>query len=349
MSNLAIPQPVWDHEVPATNQPAVDWLWHGFIAHGQMTLLTSQWKAGKTTLLAMLLSRRKAGGNLAGLAVQPGKTVIISEEPMPLWTDRIRHYDFGGQVCFFCQPFRAIPSPDQWQLLLDQILALRQRHPFDLAVIDPLAPFCLGENQTKSILDTLMPLRQLTSQGMAVLVLHHPAKGEKLIGQAARGSGALLSHVDISIEMRHPGGDPFTRRRRFQTLSRHAATPRQLLLELNPDATDYLPLPDTQEDDFPVAWPGLRLILEDADRKLTRQNILDDWSPDFDKPERTTLWRCLERAVARSLVSREGTGRKNDPFHYWLPEREAVWKRDPLYEFLEEQRRLVKSLAKQGL
>ncbi|MCI0353408.1 MAG: hypothetical protein L0Z53_28650 [Acidobacteriales bacterium] len=43
----------------------------------------------------------------------------------------------------------------------------------------------------------------------------HPSKGEPALGQAARGSGALLASVDIFLEMRHPGGNPFTRRRKL--------------------------------------------------------------------------------------------------------------------------------------
>ena len=39
------------------------------------------------------------------------------------------------------------------------------------------------------------------------------------------------------------------------------------------------------------------------------------------------------------LIACEGAGRKADPFRYWLPEREAVWKEDPLYEIFEAQRR----------
>jgi hypothetical protein len=51
------------------------------------------------------------------------------------------------------------------------------------------------------------------------------------------------------------------------------------------------------------------------------------------------LWRWLDRAVQRSLVSCEGSGRKSDPFRYWLPERAAVWEQDVLHNLLEEQRR----------
>jgi len=50
----------------------VNWLWGGYLAPGNVTLLTGLWRAGKTTLIAALLARMQAGGSLAGLAVRPG-------------------------------------------------------------------------------------------------------------------------------------------------------------------------------------------------------------------------------------------------------------------------------------
>jgi hypothetical protein len=49
MTNVTIPQEVWDHQVTASALQPVDWLWHGFVAGGNLTVLTSQWKARKTT------------------------------------------------------------------------------------------------------------------------------------------------------------------------------------------------------------------------------------------------------------------------------------------------------------
>ena len=43
--------------------------------------------------------------------------------------------------------------------------------------------------------------------------------------------------------------------------------------------------------------------------------------------------------MQRGLVACEGSGRKADPFRYWLPQREAVWQQDILYQAIEEQRR----------
>jgi hypothetical protein len=58
------------------------------------------------------------------------------------------------------------------------------------------------------------------------------------------------------------------------------------------------------------------------------------------RPANLAKW--LARAVQRGLMAFEGSGRKADPYRYWLPAREAVWKADPLYEFLEEQRQALK-------
>ena len=340
MEPVAALQPIWDDELSPANLTGPDWLVQGLIARGCMTLLTSQWKAGKTTWLSLLLSRRATGGQVGGLTVLPGKTVVVSEESPAIWADRARRYRFGGNTCFFPQPFLGVPRPEQWQALVDRILDLRRTHGIDLVAIDPLAPFVPCENSARGFLDMLLPLQALTRAGAAVLLCHHPAKGAPSIGQAARGSGALLGHVDISIEMRHPGGDPLTRRRRFHALSRFEETPRDLLLELNADATDYLQIADEADDGFDASWQVVRMVLEDAPRKLTRLEMLAEWPDDFDKPSPVTLSRCLKRAVEDKLVRWEGSGRKCDPLRYWLAETEAKWRREaPAYQLTEQERR----------
>jgi hypothetical protein len=70
------------------------------------------------------------------------------------------------------------------------------------------------------------------------------------------------------------------------------------------------------------SWPAVLHALAEAHSKLTRQEILDNWSPDYHKPDSITLWRWLSRAVAQGVVRQEGTGRSRDPFRYWLPQRE---------------------------
>jgi hypothetical protein len=215
---------------------------------------------------------------------------------------------------------------------------LHDAHGIDLAVIDPLAPFLREENHARGMLETLLPLGALTRRGMAVLLLHHPTKAKRRIGEAARGSGALLGHVDISIEMRRPGGNPLSRRRRLLALSRHAETARQSTIELNAEGTDYRALPDAVEEGFQAAWPALRLVLANAPQKLTREGILAEWPLQQREPKAATLWRRLSRGVELGQLACEGAGHRSDPLRYWLPEREAEWKQDPIYCLLERQR-----------
>ena len=52
MSNFTS-SPIWSVDIAgAANE--VSWLWDGFLAAGNLTLLTSLWKSGKTTLVSCL-------------------------------------------------------------------------------------------------------------------------------------------------------------------------------------------------------------------------------------------------------------------------------------------------------
>ena len=73
---------LWPSDLGKQDHAGVDWLWRGYLAAGNVTLLTSQWKAGKTTLLALLLDRLRVGGLMAGLPVRAGKAVVVSEESL---------------------------------------------------------------------------------------------------------------------------------------------------------------------------------------------------------------------------------------------------------------------------
>lgn len=203
---------------PAADRPSeTQWLWHGLVAAGKVTLFTSLWKSGKTTLVAHLLARRRAGGEFLGQAVAPGGSLVVSEEPRDLWPERRHRLGLGSELGVLTRPFAGRPTLADFRQLHDQIIELRQQRPLDLVVFDSLAMFLPGrtENDAGVMVGALAPFLALADAGLAVWLLHHPAKGEPALGQAARGSGALMASADVILEMRHPGGDPFTRRRKL--------------------------------------------------------------------------------------------------------------------------------------
>jgi AAA domain len=315
-------------ELEAARPSTGDWLWHGYLAPRQTTLLTAMWKTGKTTFIAGLLAKLKAGGEYCGHKVRPGRALVVSEEENVHWLNRARKLDLEPHVRFICKPFAGRPTSDEWEALLDHIVAMHELQVLDLVVIDTLTsftPYC-GENHASNVIDFLTSLRRLTEQGISVLLKHHPRKSESAIGSYARGTGALSASIDIVLEMYRIGqfGDG-DRRRLLFGLSRHDETPIRMAVELDLERGEYVRSADQMEDEFAGGWPVLRVVLEDAVHKLTRIAILKGWPDDFPRPHPSNLWRWLDRAVNDGLVLRDGLGRKRQPFRYWLPGAEERW------------------------
>jgi hypothetical protein len=82
-----LPTELWFEDLATTAQ-GPSWLWQGYLAAGNVTLITSQWKSGKTTLTALLLARLESGGQLSGLNVKRSKAVVVSEEGPSHWAQR---------------------------------------------------------------------------------------------------------------------------------------------------------------------------------------------------------------------------------------------------------------------
>lgn len=326
-------QELWLNDLEKLRAKKVDWLWSGYLARGAMTLLTSQWKTGKTTLVSLLLKRLARGGELGGLPVTPARAVVVSEEPASLWRLRHARLKFGRGVCFICRPFTGKPTEEQWQTLVGRVRELHEKRGIDVVVIDPvsllLPPFF--ESHAERMQAALAPLANLTRQGMAVLLLHHPRKGDVLAGQAARGSGALCAMVDVLMELSWlRSGDVEDRRRRLLAWSRYEGTPRERVLELSADGRDYHVCAAAGDDQFESAlWMIEAVLRERAGLKLSRRQLHDEW-PQRPKPDRVTLWRWLDRAVSLRRLCQEGRGLRYDPYRYWLPGDDADWRPDPL-------------------
>jgi hypothetical protein len=333
---------LWGHQLNQAAPASTPWLWHGLVAPGNVTLLTSAPKAGKTTLLALLLDRLRTGGTLAGLPVRPGKALVVSEEAPAHWQARRGPLTFAEQVCFVCRPFGRKPTGAQWRQLLDHLLALHGAHGFDLAVLDTLSAFLPAgcENRADGMLEALLPLQRVAERGLALLVQHHPPKREQAPGLSSRGSGALRGFADILLELRRlRGAGADDRRRHLLALSRHPETPAEQLRKLNATGTDYVPVKAAgPEGEFAAGWQALRLVLEDARGKVTRARIEEAW------PSATTLWRWLERAAAEGRVCRSGSGRNADPFRYWLAEKEADFRAGAIPQLLDEDEELRRRL-----
>jgi hypothetical protein len=339
----------WTRDLDAAGPVEMSWLWHGLLAPGNLTLLTSPPKSGKTTLLAALLARLQTGGALLGLPVAAGKALVVSEEPAKLWHLRRQRFAFGDAICWLCRPFPGKPTAAQWQALLDRIGELHAQHRFDLVALDTLSALLPGHDESNAgtMIERLLPLQALAANGPSLFLAHHPSKRASAAGMAARGSGALTSVADIVLEMHwYRRGDEEDRRRRLYGWSRYDATPRQLVIELSAAGSDYLCHGPAAEDEYRQGWQVVYDVLAGALTKLTLKEIRQDWPPAGPPPSEISLYRWLERAVAQGQVCRDGTGRKSAPHRYWLPGQEKRWlAENPAYVFAEANREETQKFA----
>jgi hypothetical protein len=295
----------------------IPWIWDGLVAEKAVTLLSAPEKTGKTTLLSLLLDRRRAGGQLLGQAVRPGRTILCSEEYSVLWALRQPPLDFGPQLEYH-RPLGANPSPGRWRRFVDHLLELAEG-AFDLLVIDTVASFLpAAENNPRALRRALHELRVVSSLPAGVLLLHQ-TPGPR---GRARARGPLRAFADILLDMEVPPGDRLSRRRIFFGVGRYPGTLQHVAAELNPEGTDYLPLADgPPEAAHSQALETVLHVLGVSPGPLTRQEILARW-PGGAPPRADSLWRCLDRGCELGVLVRTGEGTRRDAFRYAVAQRE---------------------------
>jgi AAA domain len=317
-----------------TIAPPARWLWHGYLAPGDVTLLTSLWKTGKTTLLTGLLQHLGKGEPFLGRYVSRGQAWIVSEESLEQWRERLNIMRLGEHIQLLARPFRGRPTPDEWNLLLERAVEARVRGELDLFIVDPLAAFMPGrcESDAGTLLEALQPLHQLTSAGAAVMLLHHPRKKASEAGSSARGSGALLGFVDVSFELtRYSTLKTDANRRLILAQSRRPETPARLSYEWNATTGEFRIVTDPRERQFEENWQTVLSILQMRTDAITHKEIRACWPSDVERPAESTLYEWLSHAFAKKLIRREGHGTRTNPWRYRLEnEDDKYWDRGEL-------------------
>ena len=298
----------------AEKKLTVEWLWPGYLARGHITVLTSPWKSGKTTLLVELLRAMGQGEPLLGRPVSPGTAVVLTEELLTVWSVRHDERPFGEGLSLVKFTDDERPTPENW----DHFLKHYDKTGPDLFVVDPLANFLPphAEGNTDLLLRFLGQLRNFARvNGPAVLLLHHPRKDHAAGQTTARGAGVLSSFADILLEF---NPDPATRddgRRILTARSRFVETPRRLTLDRDPTGRyQIVDNPERRNDEARLAL--VRDLLADHPAGLTVEALHALWPPGEDRPGRSTLFALLRTACRDGTLMREGQGGPRSPWRY---------------------------------
>ena len=205
---------------------------------------------------------------------------------------------------------------------MDEIAAWITVHAYGAVVFDTIAPLLpiRDENDATGVLDALLPLYGITARGAAVLLIHHPRKGDAGEGQASRGSGAIPSFVDVIMELRrYDASNREDRRRVLTAYSRFDETPPEVVIELGDDG--YRTVGDKADAKQSDRLQTIAELLPVDNPGMTAEEVHDHWPDDaaIPKPGKRTVQADLKHGAAGRRWATSGAGTKGDPLRYSLP------------------------------
>ncbi len=177
----------------------------------------------------------------------------------------------------------------------------------------------MDENDASQVIRTISPLHRWTEIGAAVLLSHHPKKGDAAEGQAARGSGALAAFVDVIIEMRrYNAADRKDTRRVLTTYSRYEQSPPEVVVDFKEN--HYAVVGTKGEANQGDRLRVTKAMLPTALPGRTIEELLEAWpsGSSIPKPGDRTLAGDLSEAFDAGQVQRSGEGKKGDPYRFWV-------------------------------
>lgn len=159
----------------------VDWLWHGRLARGKLSILEGRPDEGKTTLALDLAARQSTGAPMPGETTRraPAGVVVVTAEDALADTIRPRLAAAGADLtrCLAARPDES-PSLDE-----DGLAWLRRacaRVGAALVILDPLVALMPGKvdaHRDQDVRRMLRPLRTLAEEcSVAILAVRHLRK-----------------------------------------------------------------------------------------------------------------------------------------------------------------------------
>jgi len=320
---MADPRPFWN-PIPLSELQApregVEWVWEGVLARRRITLLSAQAKAGKTTLVSLLIREMLAGGHLLGCPVSRGRVIVVSEESSQDWLIRRDRLELGDNAEVICVPFITKPSAADWLTLLRQGYLDIQERPVALVVFDTLSHLwpVQEENSNSDQQLALMPMRGLSELGPAVLLIHHAGAA----GLRSRGATELEGFADqlAHLELTNPA-DPACRDRRFTVRGRLTSSPERLSISLTADGEEYQVLNGNLKPIRSGIWQTLAGLLPGRPPGFTIRELRGAWPQGEPVPGEEAVYTTLTRCGGKAGVCRG----EEKPARWWYPANESAF------------------------
>jgi hypothetical protein len=295
-------------EVAKASGEQVPFLWRGYVAEGNVTVLGAREKAGKSTLAYALVRALLDGDPFLGQATAKTGVVLLSEEADATVADKLRRFDLVGEEGRFSIVTRsAVRGRPDLATVVAAAVAEARRIGAKLLVVDTLSYWGQlpgdDENHAGAAQAVMRPLLDAAGQGLGVLVLHHVAKASGEL----RGSTAIAASADIIVALHRENEAP--NRRRLEAVGRYAETPGSVLVELQGD--DYVLLGTPSEVSAEQVEAAVLQALPTEGDGLTIDEVVQRTGA-----ERRRVGEALGRLLQREAVQRSGAGKRGSPYRF---------------------------------
>jgi AAA domain len=283
----------------------VSWLLAEVLPAGGLSLLAAKPKTGKSTLARCLALAVARGERFFGRETQKGAVIYLAlEEKRSEVRAHFRAMGAAGSEGIYIHaahaPADALPAIRE---------EMKTRKPV-LLIIDPLLRFTRVKdgNDYAQVTTALEPLLILAREsGAHVLLVHHLGKGERAEAtDGILGSTALFAAVDTALIMKRS-----EKYRTLQSRQRYGEDLTETVLEFDAERrTLSLGVERSEADALAVSKEILRFLESAPDAKVEPEIT------EAVEGKTKIVRQALRELVRQGKVTREGGGKKGDPYTY---------------------------------
>lgn len=286
----------------------VTWTLEGILPAGGLSLIAGKPKAGKSTFARCLALAVAQGQAFLNRTTVEGPVLYLAlEEKRSEVKKHFQALGATGNEPIFTHADRAP---------VNALLAAKQaieEHKPALVIVDPLLKFARvrDANDYAQVTEALEPLLDLARKsGAHVLLVYHAGKGDKSDAvDAALGSTAFAAAVDTVLVLKRT-----ERYRTLQTVQRYGADLPETVLDFDSDRRAVLLGAERFEEDAKRVADGILEHLSGVSGNLTEAEI-NEAVEGSTKLKRASLRKLFEAGK----ISRNGGGKKGDPYRYSVP------------------------------
>lgn len=258
------------------SEQETEWILEGLIAPSDKVLISGPMKAYKTWIMLDLARALVTGQPFLKRGEwkpkKPRRVLIVEEEgSRDAFSKRIRKMNLteeeGRRLTVLHREGIRFTEPDTIAFLID----LCRKTEVDVLFLDPLQRMIPGVNENDSaetgvVWDEVFRLQHLCP-GLAVVILHHANKTERLNWESVRGSSRHGGEVDVGVFVeKHPTEDHAVR---------IAVDGRDVFAQLGPGET-FSGKVDIQDDTFSIDATEISVVVRTASAKEGHKTAIVD-------------------------------------------------------------------------